>query len=740
MLAANLSAVRLGLGIGMPYSGPAACRGGEPSKPVWWAYGMRRSALRRGVGAATAWLISWLILWLILSPLDAALAACAPNSPVNDVAVTCTGATVNQNAPTGTGYGSLSDTGNTITVVPGASVTGTNFGLRFTRGTVLNYGTITGGSTSGIFTDAGGTALNLTNSGTITGGFGVWSLGGRANVTNSGTISAVAFGINATTANVTNSGTISGVLRGISVTTANVTNSGTISGGDFGISATTANVTNSGTISSVLRGISATTANVTNSGTISGGDFGISATTANVTNSGTISGVLRGISATTANVTNSGTISGSTAALQFIGGGADTLTLLPGSRIIGPIILGGGGARVNFRTGSQNLTFDTLAGATVTSTLPFVVSGNRVVTIDPAPFAVAGTMLGDFSRSISAVVPMFDSLPSTPGGAPLAFAPPAPVFSPAFDHIPGLSAYAADHVAFKAPTVTHADGTTFWARGFGGQRIQQADGVVLRNVSNFFGGAMGMDKAVSPNLRIGGFIGAGSTRSSIELNSGDTDSNLGFGGLYARYLWGASFLHAAVQGGGSRNDTTRNNINNNLVAGGLETAKASYNGWYASSELTLGHRIALGHALGAQHTLTPSVQVRYLYGSFGSYTETGSTANLTVNDQTVQTLEERAELKLTRSTLLNSYSALLIHLTGGALGVQRVGGNTVNAVLLGQEIPFATPGKDDVWGGYGGLGMEFRHAQVAVFGSAEYLALNDDSSVVSGKAGLRVAF
>jgi hypothetical protein len=29
---------------------------------------------------------------------------------------------------------------------------------------------------------------------------------------------------------------------------------------------------------------------------------------------------------------------------------------------------------------------------------------------------------------------------------------------------------------------------------------------------------------------------------------------------------------------------------------------------------------------------------------------------------------------------------------------------------------------------------------VAMFGAAEYLALNDDSSVVSGKAGLRVAF
>jgi len=36
--------------------------------------------------------------------------------------------------------------------------------------------------------------------------------------------------------------------------------------------------------------------------------------------------------------------------------------------------------------------------------------------------------------------------------------------------------------------------------------------------------------------------------------------------------------------------------------------------------------------------------------------------------------------------------------------------------------------------------MEFRHANVAVFALGEYLALNDDSSVVSGKAGLPVAF
>jgi hypothetical protein len=83
---------------------------------------------------------------------------------------------------------------------------------------------------------------------------------------------------------------------------------------------------------------------------------------------------------------------------------------------------------------------------------------------------------------------------------------------------------------------------------------------------------------------------------------------------------------------------------------------------------------------------------------------------------------------------------MLIHLTGGVLGVQRVGGDSINAALLGQAIPFATPGKADVWGGYGGLGMEFRNDRVTVFASGEYLALSDDSHVVSGKGGVRVAF
>jgi len=57
-----------------------------------------------------------------------------------------------------------------------------------------------------------------------------------------------------------------------------------------------------------------------------------------------------------------------------------------------------------------------------------------------------------------------------------------------------------------------------------------------------------------------------------------------------------------------------------------------------------------------------------------------------------------------------------------------------------KPMPFATPGKNNIWGGFGGGGLEWRTDRVAVFVSAEYLAMSDKSSLVSGKGGIRVAF
>jgi hypothetical protein len=57
-----------------------------------------------------------------------AQADCTPASPVSNATVDCTGATLDANGTNG--YGTATDSGNTITVESGATVTGSAHGVR----------------------------------------------------------------------------------------------------------------------------------------------------------------------------------------------------------------------------------------------------------------------------------------------------------------------------------------------------------------------------------------------------------------------------------------------------------------------------------------------------------------------------------------------------------------------------------------------------------------------------------
>ena len=318
--------------------------------------------------------------------------------------------------------------------------------------------------------------------------------------------------------------------------------------------------------------------------------------------------------------------------------------------------MGGGPDFVNIVTGrdiSWLVTLSNFAGTiNVSGGQPFVISGDQIATLDPTLFATFDRALMDFSRGVSSAIPMFEGFSNMPGGTAIAFAAPQ---SPAarvedvFASIPGLSAYAADPMAFKKPEVVLADGAALWARGFGGERIQPSDGILFKATSEYYGGMMGGDWLVRPELRLGAFIGGGATRTSLDQNAGWANSDLVFGGGFARYAFGESFLQAVVQGGPSQNSTSRTIASN--LAPNLQTATASYDGWYISPEMTYGLRHALGSYNGVTWTMTPNLRVRYLYGAFDGYTETGSNANLTVAGRAVRDLEERGEVKLIAQTL-----------------------------------------------------------------------------------------
>jgi hypothetical protein len=701
--------------------------GGETTGQSW-------PRLRTGLLASTAFAG-------VLLASEAARAACTP-AAANNVTATCTGTTTNQGtgAP-GTsagvdGYGTFGLTNLNVTVAPGASVIQTNLGAAATAGitgqtlTVTNSGTVTG--RNGLSDGAGlGSSTTLTNFGTITG--------------------VVANGVNGNTVTVTNSGTITGANNGIGVLTATVTNSGTITGtGIAGINIAVA-VTNSGTITGALVGLqggSGTPLIVTNSGAISGtGTTGVNADGATVTNSGTISGGSFGISTTApSSVTNSGTIIGPSAAIRFNDDGVarpDTLTVLPGARFGGLVDFGGGADTVNFAPGSWVLnTANFNAGLSTINTggNAFLVTPNQIVVADLSGFGAMNRAVMDITGWISSVLPDSPVFAPAPGGGSSAFAAIDRTASPIDDAFASFPADAMGYLPKKAPkapifkagTVAYSDGSSVWAKAFGGRREQDTKGAFFGSVTTGYGGALGYERRITPDLSLGGFVGASANKTDLKLNAGGSDTNAAFAGLYGRRTFGASFLDLSLIGGRLDNISTRN-INGGLA---MEAAHASYGGWFINPALMLGHRFALAGDL----TLTPAFKARYVAVQFDGYTENGSTANLTVGSRNLRALEERGELTLAGTRYLSNSNRITWRATAGVLGQQRSGDATVAIAFLGQNVVAATPDRANVTGVFGGAGLDWQFGQTVLFAAAELTSTNDSTKTFSAKGGGRVTW
>ena len=111
-----------------------------------------------------------------------------------------------------------------------------------------------------------------------------------------------------------------------------------------------------------------------------------------------------------------------------------------------------------------------------------------------------------------------------------------------------------------------------------------------------------------------------------------------------------------------------------------------------------------------------------------------------MGSRNVQDFEERAQLKLTGTTIVAADKVLTGSLYGGVIGIQRVGSATIDATLLGQPIPFAAPGENNVIGGFGGAGIEWHFGRTTLFAAAEFFHFSDSSNVISGRGGVSVAF
>lgn len=629
--------------------------------------------------------------------------------------------------------------------------------------TITNSGTI---STEGYFSGgivSAGVSATITNSGSIStqgeGAHGIDSFGANATITNSSTISTMgeeAAGIvsGGSSATIINSGAINSVDSGIRSfgASATITNSGTISATRYGISSSGegATITNSGTISSpgefgfgiFSDGVSAT---ITNRGTISTKNTGIyshgaSATIINsgnintainkkhgivifedsamINNSGTIlttGSNAHGINATRLNIdgygnttiTNSGLIAATGSGSYAILGspvGKETLNLLPGSRIVGAIDLGGGGDTINVygTSGSAVLNFVNADTINILTPNAVKVGNGTVVTIDPTGESSRAQNLTALSSGIHTVISQSEQT----------VALMRPVKLAALEMTPGMLNLETAPVA--------------WGQVFGSQSRRGSDGQLL-GFEHRYAGLMGGYEQGYRGDRVGLVAGVANGNTSSAMSGMNSDSV--FAGLYRRMRHGELRLTASLVAGVERHSSQRTVLDN---INGNESARGSTTSFYLSPSVS----ISRSYVVAPAWELRPSAVLGYSVGWYASYTESGTTnANLTVGARTVQAITGRAQLEMARQTGLGEVSVR------AGLQMRQTSQGAVQGTVGGSDFRFSAAGSNNATGSYVGLGVrQVLRERLSLVADVEVGQLSGNEKHVGARVTLQYVF
>ncbi len=571
-------------------------------------------------------------------------------------------------------------------------------------GTLSNSGTVITTGTTGHGLYHFGDSGTLSNSGTVitsgNPGYGLYHLGDNGTLSNSGIVTtsgATAYGLthlgaNGTISNsgtVTTSGTTSVALyhfgaNGTIINSGTVTTSG-VSGHALSGSGADSNFTNSGTISTT--GTSAfgilsqganstlnTTGTITTAGVQANGIFvtgsdGLTINTGTIVSSGlNASGfVSQGLRST---LTNSGLISTGGTGLYSVNGASQnfTLNLNQGSVLIGDVNFGDPtSAKLNFGPGLSAVVQTNALPNTITAPNgAYTTSGTTIYTTDITGFAAAGAAAAAQGRQV------LDAI---------------------------------DQRGDNEVAVTRGpQGGYRWAQAIGGGMRDPGSDTTAAWWSGTAGAVVGYDDGSGA----GTFAGLTLGRTATSARGFSTNTAGLVGGIY-RDTKARDFSLSTRVG---FNDNARSVA----ALGGLETASARYLSVEVSPSVTFKNTFGPANS---------DLRLRYVGQWTQGYTETGSTANLTVDNQLSHIAEARYQVSHhTESGQTFRFGTDLSYQSGSA----------TSFTLAGNQLSAANAGNGVNGRGFVGAGFATKRG----FGSAEVGI--SATGQVSGTAAFKINF
>lgn len=170
-----------------------------------------------------------------------------------------------------------------------------------------------------------------------------------------------------------------------------------------------------------------------------------------------------------------------------------------------------------------------------------------------------------------------------------------------------------------------------WLQGFGSYLHQSPQGLSVGYNAYVWGTAVGYDKLINDDLRLGASFGYANDSVNSEDNSTHTDADSYQGTLYASFTRGLNYVDGAL----SFAYNAYNGLRNIIFPGINRTANSDYDGQQYSLYLEGGHTFKKG-----KFELTPLVSIKYEHLRLGSYTEKDAgDLNLTVDSQDYDTVQ-----------------------------------------------------------------------------------------------------